>query len=101
MSLATIRAKEVLFRNSSEINLRFCHCVIHAIVVSWPLCYPCFVLSSPNFYTNITYQFSGPFNIKKTNEQGFRQQYIFAARGDVTQFRHREVRWEGLRMLSK
>jgi len=29
------------------------------------------------------------------------QQDIFAAGGDVTQFRHREVHWEGLIMFSK
>ena len=48
-----------------------CHCVILAIVLSLSLCYPCFELSSPNFYTNITYQFSGPFNIKKNKRARF------------------------------
>jgi hypothetical protein len=33
--------------------------------------------------------------------QRVRQQDIFAARGYVTQFRHREVRWEELIMFSK
>jgi hypothetical protein len=37
----------------------------------------------------------------KTNEQGVKQQYMFAARGDIAQFRHREVRWEGLIMFSR
>ena len=37
----------------------------------------------------------------KINEQRVRQQYIFAAMGNITQFRHREVRWEGLIMISK
>ena len=35
----------------------------------------------------------------KTNNE--RQQDIFAAMGDVIQFRHREVRWEGLIMIPK
>jgi hypothetical protein len=30
-----------------------------------------------------------------------RQQYMFAARGDIAQFWHREVRWEGLIMFSR
>jgi hypothetical protein len=30
-----------------------------------------------------------------------RQQDMFAVRGDATQFRHREVRWEGPIMFSK
>jgi hypothetical protein len=42
----------------------------------------------------------GLFSIK-TNEQRVRQQYMFAARGDIAQFRHREVRWEGLIMFSR
>jgi hypothetical protein len=35
-----------------------------------------------------TYTFCGLFSIK-TNEQRARQQYMFAARGDASQFRHR------------
>ena len=38
---------------------------------------------------------------EKTNEQRVRQQDMFAVRDDVTKFRHREVRWEGLIMFSK
>jgi hypothetical protein len=38
---------------------------------------------------------------KKINEKRVRQQDIFAARGDMTQFRHRNVRWEGIIMISK
>ena len=38
---------------------------------------------------------------KITNEPRVRQQDVFAARGDVTQFQHREVRLEGLIMFSK
>jgi hypothetical protein len=30
-----------------------------------------------------------------------RQQYMFAARGDIAQFRHREGRWEGLIIFSR
>ena len=41
------------------------------------------------------------FRIKKTKEPRVRQQDMFAARGDVTQFRHREVRREGPIMFSK
>ena len=37
----------------------------------------------------------------KINEQRVRQQDAFAASGDKTHFRHREVRWEGLIMISK
>ena len=44
--------------------------------------------------------FYGLFSIKN-NEQRVRQQDIFAAMGDITQFRHRDVRWEGLIMISK
>ena len=29
------------------------------------------------------------------------QQYIFAAMGNISQFRHREVCWEGLIMIAK
>ena len=48
------------------------------------------------------YAFCGLFSIKKqTNEQRVRQQDMCAARGDVTQFRHPEMRWEGLIMFSK
>ena len=46
------------------------------------------------FLHEYTYKFGVLFSIK--NEQRVRQQDIFAARGDVTKFRHREVRWEGL-----
>ena len=38
---------------------------------------------------------------KKTNAQRGRQQDAFVASGDITHFRHREVRWEGLIMISK
>ena len=58
-----------------------------------------------NFLHEYTYKFGGLFSIKKTtkktNEQRVRQQDIFAARDDVAQFRHREVRWEGLIMFSR
>jgi hypothetical protein len=30
-----------------------------------------------------------------------RQQDMFATRGDIAQFRHREVRWEGLILFSR
>jgi hypothetical protein len=30
-----------------------------------------------------------------------RQQYMVATRGDIAQFRHREVRWEGLIIFSR
>jgi hypothetical protein len=30
-----------------------------------------------------------------------RQQYRFAARGNIAQFQHREVRWEGLIIFSR
>jgi hypothetical protein len=36
----------------------------------------------------------------KTSEQRMRQQYMVADRGDIAQFRHREVRWEGLIIFS-
>jgi hypothetical protein len=39
--------------------------------------------------------------VYKANEQRIRQQYIFAARGDITHLRIREMRWEGLIMISK
>ena len=35
------------------------------------------------------------------NEQRVRQQDIFAAMGDITHFPHRQVRWEGLIIISK
>jgi hypothetical protein len=38
---------------------------------------------------------------QKTNVQRVKQLDIFPARGDVNQFQHREVRWEGLIMFSK
>ena len=38
---------------------------------------------------------------KKTNAQRVRQQDTFAAGGDITHFRHREMRCEGLIMISK
>jgi hypothetical protein len=37
----------------------------------------------------------------KINEQRVRQQDAFAASGDITHFRHREVRWEGPLIFSK
>ena len=51
------------------------------------------------FLHKITYTVYGLFSMK-TNEQRVRQQDMFAARGDIAQFRHREVRWEGLIMFS-
>ena len=52
------------------------------------------------FLHEYTYTVYGLFSIK-TNEQRGRQQYMFAARGDIAQYRHREVRWEGLIMFSR
>jgi hypothetical protein len=52
------------------------------------------------FFHEYKYKFGGLLSIK-TNVQRVRQQDIFAVRDDVTQFRHREVRWEGLIMFSE
>ena len=52
-----------------------------------------------NCLREYTYKVGGLYSIK--NKQRVRQQYIFAARDDVTQFRHREMRWEGLILFSK
>ena len=38
---------------------------------------------------------------KKTNAQRGSHQDAFAARGDITHFRHRQVRWEGLIVITK
>jgi hypothetical protein len=38
---------------------------------------------------------------KKPNAQRVRQQDAFAASGDITHFRHPEVCWEALIMISK
>ena len=54
-----------------------------------------------NFFLHeYTYKFCGLFSIKN-KRAAVRQQDIFAARGDVTQFRQRELRWERLIMFSK
>ena len=55
----------------------------------------------PIFWREYTYKLYGLFSKKKKKQQRVRQQYIFAARGDITHFRHREMRWEGLIMISK
>jgi hypothetical protein len=52
------------------------------------------------FLHEYAYTVYGLFSIK-TSEQRVRQQYMLAARGDIAQFRHREVRWEGLIMFSR
>ena len=59
---------------------------------------PLLVKTMAKFLHEYTYKCCGLFSIK--NMQRGRQQDIFAARGDVTQFRHRKVRWDGL-MFSK
>jgi hypothetical protein len=48
-----------------------------------------------NFLHEYTNKFGGLFSIKKQTSNVLGGTIYFAARGDVTQFRHREVRLEG------